>query len=204
MSVLDELPDRWSGMQREWEMVVEMVAEGINSIVIPDPPTFTRGLDHLTRFDLANAAITFDVEIGATISPDGTQDYRGIYISAYLEAVSSGIADPKMVVTVDTTETNYYGMGGVNEPKLKNGTILTATALYIEGLIVPYIEDGDMAGVLYGSNVTTATRAPIGVAYNGNWGWLPGSITSFDTLRFYRDSGGSYNDTSCVDIWGIV
>jgi hypothetical protein len=161
------------------------------------------GWPHLRRYDLPSAGTTFDVPILATICPDGSEDYRGIHLVAYLEAVTSSISDPKMIVTADTTESNYWGAGGINEPKVKNGSLLTATAMWLTGTIVPYIEDGDMVAYMFQSNVTTSSRAPVAGGSNFNWGWLPGSATSFDTLRFYRDSGGDFNDTCFVQLWGI-
>jgi hypothetical protein len=161
------------------------------------------GMVHLKRFDLGAPAIQFDVPIGVTIKPDGTEAYRGIYINALLEAVSSNVQNPKMVVTADLVEANYYSSVGVAEPRLKNGFILTANPNLVRGFFMPWIDDGDMA-YTYHLDTCDASRHITSPGFEAAVVWLPGSFTSFDTLRFYRDAGGDYGTNTFVDVWGVL
>lgn len=154
------------------------------------------------RYDVPSAAATFQVPLGASIAPDGSEDYRGLLLNVYLEAVSSAISDPKMVMSNDLTESNYYGAGGGNEPKLKNGSLLTTTSHYYEGFLVPFIDAGSYIWSFRQANVTVATKSTT-MGADLAWVWLPGSVTSFNQFNFYRDSGGNFNDTCFVEWWFI-
>jgi hypothetical protein len=161
-------------------------------------------MTHLTRFVLGTdaPATQFDVPLGVTIKPDGTEDYRGIYISAYLQAVSSSINNAKMVVTADLTETNYWYLASANDPRVKNGFITTSNPAYIRGYMFPWIDDGEMAWPNHQDTIN-ATGQIQSAGFEGGWTWHPGAFTSFHTLRFYRASGGSYGADTFVEVWGV-
>ena len=199
MSVLDELPDKWSGMQREWEMVAEMVDA-------TPPSVITHGWEYIGTNRLLERSNSISLSGMSCGLASGGAIYQALHIIIQIDGGSGATDRPLLFANGDNTQTNYYGVAGNNLPRIHNQTIAAGTSsIVITGFLY---RDNSMAAAsaqyIFGTHEHINTYAGSIQGGTGRaWKWLnPGSADVLTSLEVTAPTN-DFEIGSQLRVWGI-
>ena len=203
MGILDSLPDRWSGMQREWEMVAEM----IDAIVIPTPdPPIPAGFEYIGATRLLERSDTITLTgLSCGLASAGAA-YQALHVLIILDGGSGQTDRPHMYANEDTTETNYYGVNGNNIARVFTDAIAAGTgSIVLAGFMY---RDNSMAGSINNyffemhSHINTYAGSFQAGADRG-WKWLNPNPDDVLTSLTVFTSLQNFEIGSQIRVWGL-
>lgn len=93
--------------------------------------------EHIGTTRLTSPASTISLGSLSCGLGSGGAKYQALKLWIYLRANTGNVANPRLEANSDSTDANYYGAGGANDPRIVNATLLVAgPSKVIEGVLL--------------------------------------------------------------------